>query len=224
MKKTNKKLIAMLLVMALLVGGAVGGTLAWLLDKTNTITNTFTDSDINITLTESASTNPDDNDSSGNTNSYQMIPGHIIAKDPKVTVANDSEDCWLFVKVTESTTLDAYIAYAIADGWETVEGTKGSGEYVIGRKVMKTASQKSFDILGGGTYPNTTENTTDDEYPWTTNQVLVKPEVTKQMMDSIDEGAVKPTLTFTAYAVQLKNSNNTEFSVAQAWAEAQKLG
>ena len=83
----NKKIIATVGACALCVGLGVAGTLAWLTDKTESVTNTFTTSNINITLTETTGSN------------YQMIPGFTITKDPKVTVSAGSEDCYLFVKL-----------------------------------------------------------------------------------------------------------------------------
>ena len=83
------KSIALLLALALLAGGAVGGTLAWLLDSTDKIENTFSPSSIDVTLSET-------------TQAYKMVPGWTIAKDPKVKISADSEDCYLFIKVEKT--------------------------------------------------------------------------------------------------------------------------
>ena len=213
----KKKAMALVLALGLVTVGIVGGTMAWLTDATEKVKNTFTDSDINITLTETGMDN--------NQNSYKMIPGHTITKDPKVKVEVGSEDCWLFVKITESTTpdLDAYICYAIAEGWQIVEPKDSEGnpvsditsadEIVIGRKVLKNADTKEFGILGSGNY--TADGTS---YTWDTNRILTKPEVTKTMMDAIDEeDETKPTLTFKAAAVQLYETQDKEFGVDAAY-------
>lgn len=210
----KKKAMALVLALGLVTVGIVSGTVAWLTASVNPVVNVFTDSDINITLAE-------------NTSNYKMIPGHTIAKDPKVTVAAESEDCWLFVKITESTTpdLDAYIAYAIADqydattnpnGWRIVQPENDKGEIVIGRKVLKGAGAEGFNILGAGEC-----GVSDTErYAWGANEVLTKPEVTKSMMDAIDdETEAKPTLTFQAAAVQLYETQGEEFDVATAYAK-----
>lgn len=204
----NARPVALLLAVLLLIGVSVGGTLAWLTAKSEVVTNTFTDSDINITLKETKE-------------DFKMIPGWTIEKDPVVTVEAGSEDCWLFVKITESTNpdLDAYITYAIASGWETVQPEDDNGVTVIGRKVYKNAEIKSFAIIG---YTDTkgTESADDDQF--VNNTVLVNETVTKQMMDALnEEGATKPSLTFTAYAVQLYKSNGVEFGVSEAWTNAQ---
>lgn len=217
-KKTfGIKSLILVLTCVLIFGGAIGGTIAWLSDTSGPVVNTFTESDIDITLTENKPANK----------SAQMVPGWEIEKDPTVTVTDGSEDCWLFVEITESTSpsLDSYIAYAIADGWETVKA-ENNGVTVIGRKVYKTDSTKTFGILGAGEYTDNmgTPNVTDDDYKisWGANEVCVKPSVTESMMEAI--GTQKPTLSFKAYAVQLfKNADKVEFSMLDAWARADAL-
>ena len=67
-----------LLALVLVIGCVAGGTVAWLVAKTDPVVNTFTYGDINITLAET--TGPD----------YKIIPGKDIEKDPKVTVTAGS--------------------------------------------------------------------------------------------------------------------------------------
>ena len=122
----------------------------------------------------------------------KMVPGNTITKDPKVTVKAGSEACWLFVKVEESANLKDFITYTVDSGWTPLTGVAG----VYYREVAATAAD-SFDVLTG-------------------NQVSVKTDVTKQMMNALKaEGATQPTLTFTAYAVQKDNIN----SATEAWAK-----
>lgn len=107
----TKTLIVALAVM-LVVGCAVGGTLAWLTDTTGPVVNTFTVGNIDIELAET-------------TTNFKMVPGATISKDPKVTVKAGSEACWLFVQVTESDNLDDFISYTIANGWTELTGVSG---------------------------------------------------------------------------------------------------
>lgn len=174
-KKVAVTIAAMLFVLCF----AVGGTLAWLIDRTDPVCNTFSYGDINITLSESTG------------DVYKMIPGNIIQKDPKVTVASDSEACWLFVKIEESANFDTFMTYETADGWTALDGADG----VYYREVGATAADTDFYILKD-------------------NSVSVKGTVTKEMLCA--DGFVSPTLTFTAYAVQ-KDCFET---VASAWALA----
>ena len=83
----KKKALALVLALALLVAGVVGGTLAWLTDQTDEVKNTFTVGDINIGLTET-------------TADYKMVPGNTIAKDPTVTVEEGSDLSYVRMKVT----------------------------------------------------------------------------------------------------------------------------
>ena len=107
----TKTLIVALAVM-LVVGCAVGGTLAWLTDTTDQVTNTFTVGNIDIGLAETK-------------DNFKMVPGATISKDPKVTVKAGSEACWLFVKVTESDNLDSFISYSVDSNWTALTGVSG---------------------------------------------------------------------------------------------------
>lgn len=176
----KKKTLALVLALTLLVAGVVGGTLAWLTDRTAEVKNTFTVGDINIGLTET-------------TADYKMVPGNTIAKDPTVTVKANSEACWLFVKVTESTNLKDFITYAIAEGWTALPDVNG----VYYREVPASAADQTFSVLAG-------------------DAVTVKSDVTKTMLETAKTDA--PTLTFKAYAIQKEH-----FATADAaWAEVSK--
>lgn len=225
--KAKKKTCILLVTVCLLIGCAIGGTLAWLTAKTAKVTNTFTTSDINVELAETK----DD---------FKMVPGWTIDKDPVVTVKEGSEDCWLFVEVTESTNpkLTDYIAYSVdiseaawTQGEGTGEGKNGVPTNVYFRKVTGIANDTEYNVLGAGS--KKVDNVT---YSWGANQVLVLPTVTKEMMEALNkDDVVKPTLTFEAYAVQLWKTNKlaesatdeekiaAQFTAAEAWNQAKKL-
>lgn len=200
------KSIALLLALALLAGGAVGGTLAWLLDSTDKIENTFSPSSIDVTLSETTQT-------------YKMVPGWTIAKDPKVQISAGSEDCYLFIKVEKTggnVTIgektygfDDFIAYAIVGGWKTLNVETYPGVYYM---EIEGAGKKGteYGILDSGSYRT---------YTWSANQVLTKPEVTEEMMEALT-ATTYPKLNITAYAVQLYKSNTVKFSPAEAWEQA----
>lgn len=128
----KKKSLALLLAIALVVVGAVAGTVAWLTDQTPSVTNTFTTSDINIELKETK-------------NHFQMIPGWDIEKDPKVTVKADSEACYLFVKLEKSDNFDTFMTYEMADGWEPLPEAPG----VYYCKVAAATADTTFEVLKG---------------------------------------------------------------------------
>ena len=126
MKKKVLSIVAVVLVLCC----AIGGTLAWLTDKTDPVVNTFTVGDINIELKET-------------TTNYKMVPGNTISKDPKVTVQANSEACWLFVKVEKSSNFDSFMTYDMADGWTALPGVTG----VYYREVAATTAATDFSVL-----------------------------------------------------------------------------
>ena len=203
MSKTKKLLIAAICLVAILTT-AVVGTIAWLTDKTETVKNTFSPSNIDITLTETKGTGTLPN------KTFKMVPGTTIDKDPVVTVEAGSEACWLFVKIEKANNFDAFMAFAVAAGW--TELTAGSGIYY--REVAASNADQPFSILGAGTL---TVNSI--ECTWAADKVLVRPDVTETMMESLTDVTKYPTLTSTAYAIQQEGFANA----AAAWTEAQKL-
>ena len=188
----KKKGLALVLALALMVVGAVGGTLAWLTAKSDVVTNTFTTSDITVKLEETKG------DGTGNAKTFKMIPGCTIEKDPKATVLDGSEECFLFVKLDESATFEDCLTYKMADGWTKLEG-EGITDTVYYRTVEGDQIGKPYSVLEG-------------------NQVTVRGDVTKEKMNALDkDGAAKPTLTITAYASQLHKNATEDFDAATAW-------
>lgn len=127
MKKTLITILATVLVCCCVVGG----TLAWLTDKTEAVKNVFTVGDIEITLTESDALD------------LKIIPGKEIAKDPVVTVKGNSEACWLFVKIEETNWSDklTYNVNVTDAGWTLLE----TGVYY--RKVSAKDTDQEFYVL-----------------------------------------------------------------------------
>ena len=196
MKKTLITIIATVLVCCCVAGA----TYAWLVDKTTPITNTFTFGDINITLTETKGEAVAGKD---NTMSFKAVPGATIAKDPKVTVAANSEACWLFVKITETNNklgAEQIINYSVRDPWQKVNGT--DNVYYI--KVDSVPAEGYYVFTGAGDNAN--------------GFVTVNNKITKENLQTLASNV--PTITVTAYAVQQEG-----FATAEAaWAEAEKLG
>ena len=129
-RSVSSRAFIALLALVLVIGCVAGGTVAWLVAKTDTVVNTFTYGNINITLAETTGTN------------YKVTPGTVIEKDPKVTVKAGSEACYLFVKVEKVGTFTG-ISYEIADGWTELE----SGVYY--RLVDAVTADTSFEVIKG---------------------------------------------------------------------------
>lgn len=133
------RLFVLMLALVLVLGCAVGGTVAWLVAKTDPVVNTFTYGDINITLTETKPANQQ----------AKIIPGVDIEKDPKVTVKAGSEACWLFVKVEEEGTFVANkVTYSVADGWTQGDDTDIPAN-VYYREVGAVTADTDFYVLNG---------------------------------------------------------------------------
>ena len=201
-RELSGKLVVAMLAVTLLIGCAIGGTVAWLTANTAPVVNTFTYGDINIDLWETK--DGMHTESRLNENGYvvnarsdlKIIPGVDLPKDPTVTVKAGSEACWLFVKVEKSGTfVTNKVTYSIDDTvWTQLDNVAG----VYYKKIETlTASETDYNILKD-------------------KKVTVSQELTKGEINSIEEGQKNPTLTFKAYAVQLDAAQ----TAADAWAIA----
>ena len=197
----KKKGLALVLALALMVVGAVAGTLAWLTAKSDTVTNTFTTSDITVKLAETKG------QGTSNEKMFKMIPGYEIEKDPKAWVVSGSEDCYLFVKLdwandtyTSGAESKNYLDWAIAEGWQPVPNTNNVYFREVTSNQMSTddGEHNAFWVLAG-------------------NKVTVSGDITKAQMNAFTENNL-PKLTITAYASQLYKSAGVKFKPAEAWA------
>lgn len=136
-RSVGMKTFVAMLALVLVIGCAVGGTVAWLTAQTEPVVNTFTCGNINIDLTE---TKPEDRQA-------KIIPGVDIEKDPKVIVKANSEACWLFVKVEEEGTFTNEVTYFIDEGWTKGDDDTKIPENVYYRKVDAVTSDKDFAVL-----------------------------------------------------------------------------
>lgn len=176
-RSVSSRAFIALLALVLVIGCVAGGTVAWLVATSDTVTNTFTYGNIDIALAETTGTN------------YKVIPGTVIEKDPKVTVKAGSEACWLFVKVEKAgdigTSTTDPVRYAIDTGWTQLtdkDGKDVSGVYY--RLVDAVDNDTAFNVLKD-------------------NKIIVSGELTKETINGY--AVQQPTLTFTAYAVQKEN-------------------
>lgn len=196
--KKAKKALAMLLCAALLVGGTIAGTVAYLTAKTDPVTNTFTAGNVAITLDEAEIVNGvETGDRTDEGNSYHLIPGETYKKDPTVHVAANSENSWIFVKVENglknyeaaTNTIEAQI---LAKDWKVLDATNHPGVYY--KEYVKQDSIKDLVVF--------------ESFTINSNQVL----------GATWSNVEKANITVTAYAVQ---SNGVTLDVA--WAAAQAL-
>lgn len=201
----KKKIVILALAFVLVFALGIGGTLAWLTDKTNEVKNTFTVGDVNIELKETKT--PDGTEvAAGVTDwSAQMIPGYTYSKNPKVTVKANSVDCYLFVKFVEPTANSAleYTSNLTSESWTQgtgeEEGKNGVPTSVWYREVTSSTSDQSWELIAN-------------------NRVKIKEDLTKTTMPTSSL-----TMTYTAYACQLNKDDNAKFSPAEAWEKVKDL-
>lgn len=173
---SRSRFLILAMACVMLVGGAAGGTVAWLMRKSNPVVNTFTYGNIGLAIVETDTGL--DQDNNADTNTYMMMPAAVIEKDPRVIFHAGSENAWLFVKMEKSDNFDDFITCAAADGWAALE------EYE--NIFFRTADQREEDQI----FPILKDN-----------QVQVKASVTAAMLNALSDADL-PTVSFTAYAVQ----------------------
>lgn len=212
---TGAKVLMLVLALVLTATCSIGGTLAWMVTRTDAVVNTFTYGNIELELKETFNTDNDPNKEGNDCWTGKVVPGTTLKKDPTVTVKENSEPCWLFVKLEESEnwpmTLDKgtsvkAVTYEVDDDeavtepdakWTKLPDVTG----VWYRKVVNPTDAAKplvenavFEVLKG-------------------NEVKVSPELTK--------GEIKDrpnfTLTVTAYACQLNDKTGNPFDIAKAW-------
>ena len=154
--------LTVVVLLVLVIG--VGVTVAFLAASSNQVKNTFTVGDVNATLTETT----------GNT--YKLIPGAGIKKDPVVTVIAESETCWLFVKIEKSGNFDTFCTYEIDSEWHELPSHIG----VFYRMVERASVDQQFHVLKN-------------------DSISVRELLTENQLSAITKN---PTLKFTAYAIQ----------------------
>lgn len=200
-KKNSAKVVALLLAVVLVCGCAVGGTLAWLMDTSDTVTNTFSVGNINIDLAETVK------------DGFKILPGTEQAKDPVVTVDGGSEDCWVFIQIQELNNVantsesggvtHKYVTWEIdTNYWTKLNESNGIITYYAKSKYKTVATDVQYNVLSG-------------------QKVSYGDSLTKAMIDKLynEDGSIQadaqPQLIFKAFAVQAEAGDDA----AAAWAQ-----
>ena len=173
-KSVSIKVVVILLAVVLLIGCVAGGTIAYLMAKSSTVTNTFVAGEIgNLTLDETTGS------------SYLITPGVDIDKNPKITFKGNNIDAYVFLKVE-------------ATDW-TVSGSDTTYTYSIGsNQEMKWVLDGWTKLQDGVYYKEVAANASEQTWSIIQNdKIIVSSTITK---DNIS--AYAKSLTFTAYAIQ----------------------
>ena len=150
MSKSDRRTMITAIITTCIMLTCISTTTALLTSYAGPVENTFTIGNINLELTET----------SGDT--YQLIPGSTVFKDPTVTVIEGSEDCWLFVKIRKDNNFDEYLSYVIEDGWISLDGHSD----VYYRSVTDVDVNRSYNVLRD-------------------NAIVVRDDITKEKMGNI---------------------------------------
>lgn len=207
-KQRNRRIAVTVALVLVVCVATISGTIAWLTDSTSTITNTFSPSDIDIELTETFNT---DTNEDGKNDSWtaKVVPGTQITKDPVVTVAKGSEDCWVFVKLEKDFgILSGLLTYSMGAGydeggelvweWQELDSKNYPGVYYV--EYSADLGKMEYQVL---------EN----------NVVDCSSAITKDLLAQLNSN---PTLKITAYAIQkagFEEAMGTISPQVQAWCE-----
>ena len=133
--KTRNKVLLTMVCAVLLVVASVLGTMAYL-TSTAEVENTFTVGSVTISMDEKDVDNSTESKDRDTENNYHLLPGHEYTKDPIIHVASTSEECYLFVTVSNEiaaieATGDTSVASQMeAKGWKAVEGQTNLYVYI----------------------------------------------------------------------------------------------
>lgn len=133
MTNSRKKLVG-LLSLGVLIAITIAGTLAYLTDTTPTKANTFTIGKVGITLAEPAWDKEGAN--------HKIIPGTTIAKDPTITVTENSEAAYVFVKLAFSANLAEFKQFYTLnyqDDWTLLEESADE-KILVYKEVVPTST------------------------------------------------------------------------------------
>jgi hypothetical protein len=125
-----------------------------------------------------------------------MVPGNKITKDPLITVKADSEDCYLFIKLDKTANFDTFMTYELLSNWQLLPNT----ENIYYQEVTKDNDKQEFYVIKG-------------------NEITVKEEVTKKMLNDLNQNGAEnfPALTITAYAIQRDSEIESISTAEKAW-------
>lgn len=166
MDKTRIRLILLVAALSVILGGLIGGVAAkyiWSTELTGKVTFSAKLAE-SITLRESVVGRQDDGSyalspSSTDKNSYVLLPGLDVPKDPAISVKGKTPiEAYLYVEIVDSLKNDA-LSYTVEDHWLElgITGTNGGKVYVFCQsgvpvKLWKDFSENAIGILKDNTF------------------------------------------------------------------------
>lgn len=198
-KGMSGKAVALLLAIVLVIGCVAGGTIAYLIADSKTVTNTFVAGEIGeLGLDES------DDDKT-----YTVVPGVDINKDPTVSYTpatnNDIGEVYIFVQVTD--TPENNRAWTYDSATNKFVTTAGLSWTVDSQWTYLAGSDNVFWMLAN--------NAVENQAIIAGDTIDVPDTLTKETITAAANDATG--LTFTAYAIQAAKDSNAKFTPDEAW-------
>ena len=139
-----KKIVTAGLALVMVAGISVAGTLAYLTSVSAEVKNTFTVGKVAIELDETDITNPEGDRVTSN-DYGKVTPGTVYDKDPIVHLDLTSEDCYVFVKVTNG--LGDKEAPSVEGGYQTIDAQiKANGWTLYNETDNVSIYYKNIDV------------------------------------------------------------------------------
>lgn len=156
----SMKVVTLVLAAVLVFGCAVGGTLAWLIAQTNTVTNTFAVGNIVIDLQETVNGQKESAKTQAVTNNnYKIVPGASQTKDPTVIVEAGSEKCYVYVCVENNLVVNGTIVGTLnidtPSTWRVVGISGNKTVYCYKEAVDATSGNVTLPVFTTVSYANT---------------------------------------------------------------------
>ncbi|MBR5288669.1 MAG: SipW-dependent-type signal peptide-containing protein [Clostridia bacterium] len=195
MKK--KQLLVLVLAMACIATISITATLAYFTD-TDAVKNTFTVGHVDITLDETEvdeGGKPTGNTECVTENKYKLYPGKTYTKDPHIHIADDSEDCWVYVKVE--------------NGLDGIESPEGDGYVSIHEQMVKNGWSLLYENDTIYAYGDVVK--ADEKIP-TFENFKINSSATGADLQNYE----KAEIVMTAYAIQAEGFTG-ENGVVDAW-------
>lgn len=175
-----RKILAMVMALALTAALAVGGTLAYLTSTTQQIENVFSVGNITATLAETVANN-----------GFKIVPGNTEKKDPTITIEEKSEKCYVYAYIDNQLLLtDGTVASSVninTSDWIRIEGTTNNGKALYRYKEIVDAA------------------TADQVLPVFTQVTYLGDVINDQNIDQLKD----KTITVQGYAYQSENVDQT---------------
>lgn len=234
----NKKIIIFVTAMVLAFAIGVGATLAYFTSFSGEVTNTFVSGGFaTLTIEEKEDDGLTNIGNNGGTNTYEVVPGIDLNKDPQVTFTFDSghiSNAYVFVKITYGSkwsynSTDKKFSATVGDDGDTLPSALITNINTTKWSVLKNDTNTRTVIL---VYKadDSTKFVTSNNFSTvdilakignTVNTIDVSADLTETQCEWIkNSGATALKLDFKAYAIQSEGFAKA----SDAWAKVSTLG